>query len=68
MPILAAAADARQHVCAAACLVLVLGPLFVASQSTNTFIAYPFVIGATRCYSCGLGNYSNRSGAEVRPF
>ena len=47
-----------------ACLLLALGPLYTIAQS-DTFIAYPFTMGATRCYSCGNGNFSNRSGAET---
>jgi hypothetical protein len=50
----------------------VLLPLLLASafslaaaQSSSSYVSYPFVVGATRCYSCGFGNYSNRSGAEV---
>lgn len=64
MPVVVVTPARQQHLLTAACLLLVLGPLYVASQST-TFVAYPFVLGATRCYSCGLGNYSNQSGAEV---
>lgn len=33
------------------------------AQSTNLPI-YPFSLGATRCYSCGIGNYSNTTGSQ----
>ena len=49
-----------------AVLLLVLATGCALAQiSSNNFVSYPFVLGATRCYSCGFGNYSNRSGAEV---
>lgn len=40
-----------------------LCPFYALAQSSN--VIYPFVLGATQCYSCGFGNYSNFSGAEV---
>lgn len=41
-----------------------LSSISLAQTPSPVIISYPFVIGATRCYSCGFGNFSNRSGAE----
>lgn len=34
------------------------------AQSPTVTITYPFVLGSTRCVSCGFGNFSNHAGAE----
>lgn len=46
-----------------ACSILLGMPTGLVAQSV--VVVYPFSVGATQCYSCGFGNYSNRSGAEV---
>lgn len=38
--------------------------LLGAHSASAQSVVYPFTVGATKCYSCGFGNFSNRSGAE----
>jgi hypothetical protein len=46
---------------------LLLSAVLLSSHGASaqpSSIVYPFAVGATRCYSCGFGNFSNHSGAE----
>lgn len=56
-----AEAAATATVLAVAICSLALLPQIAEAQSQGVVVVYPFILGATKCVSCGTGNFSNAS-------